>query len=50
MKEIGLPISLLEPIIIPLDLPAQDVVTVRDVQFMKDQIKVLFKLQLQLEL
>lgn len=50
VKEIGLPVSLLEPIIIPLDLPAEDVVTVRDVQFLKDQVKVLFKLRLQLEL
>ncbi|RCW47825.1 hypothetical protein [Paenibacillus prosopidis] len=46
VKEIGLPVSLLEPIIIPLDLPADDVVTVRDVQFLKDQIKVLLKISL----
>ncbi|MGM0882236.1 MAG: hypothetical protein ACQEXQ_14500 [Bacillota bacterium] len=50
VKEIGLPVSLLEPIIIPLDLPADDIVAVRDVQFLKDQVKVLFKLRLQLEL
>jgi hypothetical protein len=48
VKEIGLPLRLLEPIMIQLDLPAQDVVAVRDVRFLKDQIKVLFKLQLQL--
>jgi hypothetical protein len=46
VKDIGLPLDLLEPIIIPLDLPLQNMVTVRDVQFQKDQIKILFKLEL----
>ena len=47
LKEIALPLSMLETIVIPLDLPAQDIVTVRDVSS-KDQIKILFKLQIQL--
>jgi hypothetical protein len=50
IKEIALPISMLETIIIPLDLPAQDIVTVRDVQFENGQIKIRFKVSLQLPL
>ncbi|WP_424768702.1 hypothetical protein [Paenibacillus sp. sgz302251] len=48
VKDIGLPLSLLEPIIIPLDLPARDMVTVSDVEFQKDQIVVRFKVSLEL--
>ncbi|MGO4179739.1 hypothetical protein AB4Z17_01055 [Paenibacillus sp. TAF43_2] len=50
VKAIQLPLSMLETIVIPLDLPAQDVVTVRDVQFENNQIKIRFKLQIQLKL
>ncbi|WP_169085590.1 hypothetical protein [Paenibacillus sp. PL91] len=50
IKEMALPISMLETIIIPLDLPAQDVVTVRDVQFENGQIRIRFKVSLQLPL
>jgi len=50
VKAIQLPLSTLETIVIPLDLPAQDVVTVRDVQFEKDQMRIQFKLQIQLKL
>ncbi|WP_028612724.1 hypothetical protein [Paenibacillus harenae] len=46
VKDIGLPLHLLETMIIPIDLPLQDMVKVRDVQFQKDQIKVLLKLEL----
>ncbi|MBD2872889.1 hypothetical protein [Paenibacillus arenilitoris] len=46
LKEIGLPLGLLEPVVVPLDLPLQDVVTVSDVQFQQDRVKILFKLQL----
>lgn len=50
LKNTSLPVNMLETINVPLDLPAQDIVTVRDMQFLKDQIKVLFKLQLELRL
>jgi hypothetical protein len=50
LKNTALPISMLETITIPLELPAKEVVTVREVQFLQDQIKVLFKLQLDLRL
>ena len=50
LKEMALPVSMLDAIIIPLDLPGQDIVTVKDVEFLKDQIKVLFKLGIQLQL
>ncbi|WP_053372941.1 hypothetical protein [Paenibacillus sp. FJAT-27812] len=50
IKEIALPIRMMETIIIPLDLPAQDIVTVRDVQFENGQIKIRFKVSLQLPL
>ena len=50
VKEIGLPVGMLETIIIPLDLPAQDVLSVRDVLFEKDQLRIRFKLQIELPL
>lgn len=50
VKEIGLPLGMLETIIIPLDLPAQDVLSVRDVLFEKDQLRIRFKLQIELPL
>ncbi|WP_054026229.1 hypothetical protein [Bacillus sp. FJAT-28004] len=50
VKAIQLPLNTLETIVIPLDLPAQDVVTVRDVQFENNQMKILFKLQIQFKL
>lgn len=50
IKDIHLPLRLLETQVIPLDLPQQDVVTVQDVQFSGDQIRILFKLQLKLNL
>lgn len=50
IKGTQLPLSNLETIVVPLDLPAQDVVSVKDVQFEKGQIKILFKLQFQIRL
>lgn len=50
VKEISLPIGMLETIIIPLDLPLQDVVSIRDIQFEKNQLKIRFKLQIQIPL
>lgn len=49
IKRLSLPINTLETITIPLDLPRQDVVTVRDVQFLVDQIIIKFKINLQLD-
>ena len=46
VKGIGLPLGLLETITVPLDLPAGDVVEVKDVQFESDRIKVLFKVDM----
>ncbi|CAM4094049.1 hypothetical protein L1N85_10435 [Paenibacillus alkaliterrae] len=48
VKDIGLPLSLLEPILIPIELPEQNVVAIRDVQFEQNQIKVLFKVDVKL--
>jgi hypothetical protein len=50
VKAIQLPLNTLETIVIPLDLPAQDVVTVRDVKFENNQMKILFKLHIQFKL
>ncbi|KRE46776.1 hypothetical protein [Paenibacillus sp. Soil522] len=50
VKEMALPVGLLETVIIPLDLPAQDVLSVRDVLFEKNQLRIRFKLQIQLPL
>ncbi|WP_141502145.1 hypothetical protein [Paenibacillus luteus] len=50
LKKLKLPVSMLDTIIVPLDLPASDVVTVTDVQFLLDQIKIRFKLQIKLQL
>lgn len=46
IKKLMLPLSLLEPIVIPLDLPGRDIVTVSSVKFQTDQIKVQFELNL----
>ncbi|MGO4547688.1 hypothetical protein AB4Z29_23135 [Paenibacillus sp. 2TAB23] len=48
LKKSSLPLTMLDTIIIPLDLPAHDVVTVRDVQFENDRIRIGFKLQFSL--
>jgi len=48
MKGISLPASMLDYVEIPLDLPSQDVLSVRDVRFEDRQIRILFKLQVQL--
>lgn len=48
LKKSSLPITMLDTIIIPLDLPAHDVVTVRDVQFEQARIRIGFKLQFSL--
>ncbi|WP_337104070.1 hypothetical protein [Paenibacillus sp. YIM B09110] len=50
VKDIHLPLRMLETQVIPLDLPQQDVVTLQDVQFTDDHISILFKLQLKLNL
>lgn len=50
LKGIALPLSMLETIVVPIDLPAQDVIKVNDVQFLQDQIKILFKIQLHFNL
>lgn len=50
VKEIALPVGLLDTIIIPLDLPAKDVLSVKDVLFEKNQLRIRFKLQIQLPL
>ncbi|GKU77965.1 hypothetical protein [Paenibacillus sp. L3-i20] len=44
MKGIDLPLSMLEAITIPLDLPTGELVTVQNVKFEVDQIRILFKL------
>lgn len=46
LKGIKLPLSLLESVVVPLELPAGDMVTVEQVQFGAKQIHVLFKLRL----
>lgn len=48
VKDIHLPLRMLETQIVPLDLPQQDRVTVQDVQFEQEQIRILFKLDLEL--
>jgi hypothetical protein len=50
IKGISLPIGALETNIIPLDLPSRDIVTVEDVRFEQDSIKINFKFQLKIEL
>lgn len=46
VKSFDLPLSMLETIVVPLDLPTGDMVRVEDISFEADQIKVLFKLSL----
>lgn len=46
LKDISLPVSMLEEITVPLDLPVGDLFTVKDVQFETGQIKILFNMQL----
>ncbi|WP_138754892.1 hypothetical protein [Paenibacillus sinopodophylli] len=48
LKKSRLPLSMLDTIIIPLDLPAYDVVTIGDVQFEQERIRIGFKLQFSL--
>ncbi|CAM4511730.1 hypothetical protein FHS16_003437 [Paenibacillus endophyticus] len=48
LKKSSLPLTMLDTIIIPLDLPALNVVTVGDVQFEQDRIRIGFKLHLSL--
>ncbi|OMF32653.1 hypothetical protein BK133_14220 [Paenibacillus sp. FSL H8-0548] len=50
LKNISLPTGVLETIIIPLDLPSQDIVTVQAVRFEQDLLKIDFKLQLKIQL
>lgn len=47
IKKISLPLSTLDTITIPLDLPTNDIVSVRDVKFQQNQLEILFKLQIQ---
>lgn len=46
LKDISLPVSMLQPITVPLDLPVGDLFTVEDVRFETGQIKILFNVQL----
>ncbi|MNZ58336.1 hypothetical protein D3C78_763420 [compost metagenome] len=46
MKSLSLPLGLLERIEVPLNLPALDVISLNNVQFKKDKILLVFKLQL----
>lgn len=46
VKGIELPIDLLDTIIVPLDLPTGDLVSVQDVRFESKQVKVLFKINM----
>jgi hypothetical protein len=46
VKDIKLPLNLLETIIIPLELPAGDTVEVENVQFVQGEIKILFNIKL----
>ncbi|MDQ6421325.1 hypothetical protein RB620_18015 [Paenibacillus sp. LHD-117] len=46
VKDIELPVDLLDTIIVPLDLPTGNVVEVKDVRFEADAIRVLFKLNI----
>lgn len=46
MKGIELPLSMLETIVVPLDLPTGDMVSVDDVKFEEKQVKVLFDIKL----
>ncbi|RJE84249.1 hypothetical protein D3P07_23040 [Paenibacillus sp. 1011MAR3C5] len=46
MKGIQLPLRMLETIVVPLDLPTGDMVTVDDVKFEEKQVKVLFQIKL----
>lgn len=47
VKGFGLPLSLLSTVVVPLEMPAGDVIAVKDVEFANNRIKVLFKLSLQ---
>ncbi|REK74409.1 hypothetical protein [Paenibacillus paeoniae] len=46
IKGFQLPLKMLETVIVPLDLPTGDMVTVQDVKFESKQIKVLFNIKL----
>lgn len=46
LKDISLPVSMLETITVPLDLPVDDMVKVEEVRFEAGQVKVLFRIQL----
>lgn len=46
VKDVKLPLELLETITVPLDLPSGDVVAVDDVRFETGRVKVLFKFQM----
>ncbi|MCA0756409.1 hypothetical protein KP806_15250 [Paenibacillus sp. N4] len=49
-KEIGLPLDLLQTVIIPLELGEQDLVSISNVLFEQDQIRVQFKVDVKLPL
>jgi len=46
MKGVQLPLSMLETIVVPLDLPTGDMVKVQDVRFEDKEIKILFDIKL----
>ncbi|MCR2804224.1 hypothetical protein [Paenibacillus soyae] len=46
VKGLELPFSSLETIIVPLDLPTGDMISVKEVRFEGDQVRVLFKINM----
>ncbi len=48
LKGIALPTGLLETVLLPLELPEQDYVSISDITFEPDQIRILFKIDLKL--